>query len=71
MGRRNRTHYYEEHEEAELCEYCKGTDGERKRTYRSEAAANEVVAHRRKTEGVRLEVYDCPGGTGFHLTKSK
>lgn len=71
MGRRNKTHYYEEPEEEVFCKYCKGSDGKCKKTYRSRAEANAVVAHKRKTEGIRLEVYDCDTGKGFHLTKSK
>ncbi len=67
MGRRNRTHTYEEPEETPTCEYCKSKEGVSKKHYPNEAEARVAAGLSRK-RGKRLKPYPCPGGTGFHLT---
>jgi len=51
------------------CRQCTGSEGEPKMTYRSEKEAERRAGILLKEKGVRLRVYLCPGGGGWHLTK--
>ena len=50
------------------CRFCTGADGGPKRTYASEADARSTAEFIEVKRRVRLRVYTCPHGQGWHLT---
>ncbi len=50
------------------CCSCTGADGSPKRSYTSEAEAKSTAAFIEDKRNVRLRVYACPWGDGWHLT---
>jgi hypothetical protein len=53
------------------CEYCRGKDGKEKDVYESFQAAFEAAKYIEKDRKIYLDVYRCPHGNGWHLTKNK
>ncbi len=54
---------------SETCPVCRGADGKHKESYASERDALRRAGHLRKEQGVKLHVYGCEHGYGWHLTK--
>ncbi|MEA3287157.1 MAG: hypothetical protein U9Q77_07255 [Candidatus Marinimicrobia bacterium] len=54
---------------SETCPVCRGADGKPKEAYTSERDALRRAGHLRKEQGVKLSVYKCEHGHGWHLTK--
>jgi hypothetical protein len=52
-----------------LCPYCTGGDGENKEIYDTSEDARLRAEHIKDERGVRLKVYQCKFGNGWHLTK--
>lgn len=50
------------------CSECHGQDGRQKQTYGTRGDAERRAAIILNEKGVRLRVYDCPAGYGWHLT---
>ncbi|MFZ4580350.1 MAG: hypothetical protein ACOYOB_18355 [Myxococcota bacterium] len=59
----------ERHTPSSTCHDCSSADGTPKQAYVSEAAAVMRARILFKERGVSLEVYECPYGNGWHLTK--
>lgn len=53
------------------CTHCRGSDGKLKEAYPTEGHAQQRAALLKKEQGVRLKVYECGYGSGWHLTKSQ
>ncbi|ADT94409.1 hypothetical protein [Shewanella baltica] len=51
------------------CDFCVGEDGVNKNIYYSEQEALLYSDVTLKEEGIRLRVYKCPHGFGWHRTK--
>lgn len=51
------------------CPDCTSAEGENKYVYRTEADARRMT-ELKKRRGIRLKVYACPVGNGWHLTKA-
>lgn len=49
---------------------CPRGDGGSKQAYADEAGAEKRAAILREEQGLRLRVYACPEGAGWHLTKA-
>ncbi len=56
---------------SETCLVCRGSDGKFKEAYATERDALRRAGHLRKEQGVKLVVYECVQGHGWHLTKSQ
>ncbi len=54
---------------SETCTICRGADGQLKESYATERDALRRAGHLRKEMGVKLQVYECEHGNGWHLTK--
>lgn len=54
---------------SETCTTCRGTDGKLKESYTTERDALRRAGLLRKEMGVKLHVYECEHGNGWHLTK--
>lgn len=50
------------------CFFCTSSTGEQKARYRSKSDAVRRAEIIREERGLRLEVYRCPHGQGWHLT---
>ena len=50
------------------CMYCSGRDGKSKRLYDTRSEAQDTADHVARSRGVRLRVYRCEWGRGWHLT---
>ncbi|MGI9558827.1 MAG: hypothetical protein ACR2NQ_04045 [Thermodesulfobacteriota bacterium] len=50
------------------CEHCTSAEGVNKDIYETEGEARRVCQMKGK-RGVVLDVYKCPAGNGWHLTK--
>lgn len=57
------------HTPSHSCSWCQGRDGRTKATYRSESDAERRADIIRREQGVDLRAYECPHGSGWHLTK--
>ncbi len=51
------------------CNTCRSADGQLKEAYLSERDALRRAGLLRKEQGVKLQVYKCEHGNGWHLTK--
>ena len=51
------------------CDWCTGSDGIPKDTYRNRKEALRRADIIYEEHGVELKVYECPRGEGWHLTK--
>jgi hypothetical protein len=58
------------HQESRTCSHCVGRDGNPKRSYPTEEAADSAAEHRWSQGGPRLRAYQCPWTSAWHLTKS-
>ena len=54
-----------------VCEYCSDSFGQLKDLYVSEQTARTRATIIREERGVRLKVYKCPTGKGWHLSKKR
>ncbi len=54
---------------SETCPICRGADGMLKESYTTERDALRRAGILRKENGVKLKVYECEHGNGWHLTK--
>jgi hypothetical protein len=54
---------------SKTCPICRGSDGKLKESYASEKDALRRAGHLRQEQGVKLRVYECEHGHGWHLTK--
>jgi hypothetical protein len=52
-----------------ICPCCKGSDGTHKEIYDTREDALQRAEYIRSERGVRLKVYQCSAGNGWHLTK--
>jgi len=52
------------------CEYCKGKDGKPKDIYETFQLAVDTVKHIEESRGIFLNIYKCPQGNRWHLTKN-
>jgi hypothetical protein len=52
------------------CNYCKGTDGKNKDIYGTLEFAMDTIKHLEKERNIYLNLYPCPHGNGYHLTKN-
>jgi hypothetical protein len=52
------------------CEYCRGKNGKKKDIYETFQRAFDAAEHIRGDRGIFLNVYPCPHGKGWHLTKN-
>jgi hypothetical protein len=52
-----------------FCPLCKGSDGNNKEIYDTREDALRTAEHIGRERGVRLKVYQCVSGNGWHLTK--
>jgi hypothetical protein len=52
------------------CEHCGGKDGRKKDIYETFQTAFDAALHIEETRGIFLNVYQCPHGNGWHLTKN-
>ena len=48
---------------------CVDSKGDPKQSYPTEQAAQSVGNHQASKNGIKLKVYKCPYGNGFHLSK--
>lgn len=55
---------------SDTCPLCRGADGKLKEAYTTERDALRRAGHLRKEQGVKLKVYECEHGNGWHLTKN-
>lgn len=55
---------------SEKCEKCTAGDGSSKETYRTRKEANIRANIIYNEQGIKLRVYRCKYGNGWHLTKS-
>ncbi len=55
---------------SKTCTICRGADGTLKESYATERDALRRAGHLRKEQGVKLKVYECEHGNGWHLTKN-
>lgn len=53
------------------CHSCRDSGGRRKESYRSHDDARRRADILQSEQGANLRVYQCPSGTGWHLTKSR
>jgi hypothetical protein len=53
-----------------ICPCCKGADGTHKEIYDTREDALQRAEYIRIERGVRLKVYQCGAGNGWHLTKN-
>jgi len=51
------------------CSYCRGSNGRPKDAYDTERDAQRRADILHQEKGIRLRVYKCPHGHGWHLTK--
>jgi hypothetical protein len=70
MGRRKPTVNFDVFFSAKLCPVCKGSGGEKKECYESTNEARQRADYIKKERGILLNVYRCPHGNGWHLTKN-
>lgn len=49
---------------------CTASNGNPKRRYDTRSEAESTARHVESERGVRLRVYRCPEGRGYHLTSS-
>ena len=56
---------------SETCTRCRGADGVLKESYATERDALRRAGFLRKENGVKLNVYECEHGNGWHLTKNQ
>ena len=54
---------------SDTCTICRGSDGNLKEAYPTERDALRRAGLLRKEQGVKLNVYVCEHGNGWHLTK--
>jgi hypothetical protein len=52
------------------CEYCRGKDGKEKDVYETFQSAFDTAKHIEENRKIYLNVYQCPHGNGWHLTKN-
>jgi hypothetical protein len=52
------------------CEYCRGKDGKGKDVYDTFQSAFDTAKYIEEDRKVYLNVYQCPQGNGWHLTKN-
>ena len=52
------------------CKYCKGRDGKSKAVYETIELAYDALKFIGKERGIYLNIYPCPNGNGWHLTKN-
>ena len=52
------------------CQFCIGKDGKRKDVYDTVESAIETAKYLKQERNIDLTVYNCPFGSGFHLTKN-
>jgi hypothetical protein len=52
------------------CEYCKGKDGKKKDIYETFQSAFDTAKYIEEDRKTYLDVYPCPYGNGWHLTKN-
>lgn len=53
------------------CSHCTGTDGTPKMTYETEDGARRRADILERERNILLNVYSCPRGFGWHLTKAR
>lgn len=63
------TYLYATFCEHETCD-CHGRDGKPKKSYPTEEAALQTAQYIQSRGGPYLRAYQCPWGTGWHLTKA-
>jgi predicted Zn-ribbon and HTH transcriptional regulator len=56
--------------DSKTCTICRGSDGKLKEAYATERDALRRAGLLRKEQGVKLSVYVCEHGNGWHLTKN-
>lgn len=56
---------------SEACNRCRGADGTLKESYPTERDALRRAGLLRKEQGVKLSIYECEHGNGWHLTKDQ
>jgi hypothetical protein len=52
------------------CEYCRGKDGKEKDIYETFQSAFDTAKFIEEDRDIYLNVYKCPHGNGWHLTKN-
>jgi hypothetical protein len=52
------------------CEYCRGKDGKEKDVYETFQSAFDTAKYIEEYRKIFLNVYQCPHGNGWHLTKN-
>jgi hypothetical protein len=52
------------------CEYCRSKDGKKKDVYETFQAAFDTAKYIEEDRNIYLNVYQCPYGNGWHLTKN-
>jgi hypothetical protein len=52
------------------CKTCKGKDGKHKDIYETKQSALDAAVYIENNRGTYLNVYPCPNGNGWHLTKN-
>jgi hypothetical protein len=52
------------------CDYCGGKDGRKKDVYETFQAAFDSAKYIEEERGTFLNIYQCPHGNGWHLTKN-
>jgi hypothetical protein len=52
------------------CKFCKGKDGKYKDIYETPQLAFDTALFIEKDRGTYLNIYKCPNGNGWHLTKN-
>jgi hypothetical protein len=52
------------------CEYCRGKDGKEKDVYETFQSAFDTAKFIEENRGIYLNIYQCPHGNGWHLTKN-
>jgi hypothetical protein len=52
------------------CDFCKGKDGKKKDVYETFQAALDTAQYIEENRGISLNIYQCPRGNGWHLTKT-
>lgn len=56
---------------SKTCTICRSSDGTLKESYATERDALRRAGHLRREQGVKLKVYECEHGNGWHLTKNE
>lgn len=52
------------------CKHCRGKDGKQKDIYVTLQSALDTMEFVKENRGIYLNVYECPHGNGWHLTKN-